>query len=97
MEIITYDENSTPQFKIIKMHETELKWIKLLQTPFPLGFNDNIYQEGKISKISDFNIFSLLECRKRETRFHGIRKMVITNAKIRADNYYRVLRAGYGI
>ena len=40
---ITYDENPTQRFKIIKRHETELKWIKLLQTPFPLGgFNDNI-------------------------------------------------------
>ena len=23
------------------------KWIKLLQTVFPLRFNDNVYQEGK--------------------------------------------------
>ena len=42
VQIITYDENCTPRFKTIKRHETELKWIKLLQTPFPLGFNDNI-------------------------------------------------------
>ena len=39
MEKITYDANSTSRFKIIKRHETELKWIKLLQTPYPLGFN----------------------------------------------------------
>ena len=29
---VTYDANSTSRFKIIKRHETELKWIKLLQT-----------------------------------------------------------------
>ena len=50
VEILTYDENSTPRFKIIKRHETELKWLKLFQTPFPLGLNDNIYMyhEGNI-------------------------------------------------
>ena len=48
VEKLTYDKNSSSRFKIIKRHETELKWIiKLLQTPFPLGFNDNIYHEGK--------------------------------------------------
>ena len=38
VEKLTYDKNSSSRFKIIKRHETELKWIKLLQTPFPLGF-----------------------------------------------------------
>ena len=42
VEKISYDENSSVRFKNIKRFETELKWIKLLQTPFPLGFNDNI-------------------------------------------------------
>ena len=74
MKIITYDENSTPRVKIIKRPETELKWIQLLQTPFPLGFNDDIYVEGNISKMPDFDVFSLLECRKCKTRSHGIRK-----------------------
>ena len=35
VEKLTYDKNSSSRFKIIKRHETELKWIKLLQTPFP--------------------------------------------------------------
>ena len=61
-------------FKIIKRHETEVKWIKLLQTPFPLGLNDNIYHEGNISKMPYFDVFSLLEIRKRKSRSHGIRK-----------------------
>ena len=42
VEKITYDANSTSRLKIIKRHEIELKWIKLPQTPYPLGFNDNI-------------------------------------------------------
>ena len=50
VEKLTCDKNSSSRFKIIKRHETELKMIKLLQTPFPLGFNDNIYHEGNISK-----------------------------------------------
>ena len=66
--------HSTSRFKIIKRHETELKWIILLQTPYPLGFNDNIYHEGNLSKMPDFDVFSLLECRKRKARSHGIKK-----------------------
>ena len=65
LEKLTYDKNSSSRFKIIKRHETELKWIKLLQTPFPLGFNDNIYHEGNISKMPHFDVFSVLEIRKR--------------------------------
>ena len=56
VEKISYDENSSVRFKNIKRFETELKWIKLLQTPFPLGFNDNIYHEGNISKMPDFDV-----------------------------------------
>ena len=63
---LTYDKNSSSRFKTIKRHETELKWIKLLQTPFPLGFNDNIYHDGTIFKMPDFDVFSLLEIRKQE-------------------------------
>ena len=44
---------------IKKRHETELKWIKFLQYPFLLGFNDNIYHEGNISKMPDFDVFFL--------------------------------------
>ena len=84
VEKIYYDVNSTARFEIIKRHETELKWIKSLQTPFPLRFNDKIYHEGNISIMSDFDIFSLLECRKRKTRSHGTRKN---------GNYKRKLRA----
>ena len=57
VEKLTYDKDSSLRLKIIKRHETELKWIKLLQTPFPLGFNDNIYHEGNISKMPDLTCF----------------------------------------
>ena len=49
--------NSTERLKNILRHELELKWIKRLQTPFPLGSNDNIYHEGNISKMPDFRCF----------------------------------------
>ena len=84
VEKIYYDVNSTARFKIIKRHETEVKWIKSLQIPFPSGFNDNIYHEGNISKMSDFDIFSLLECRKRKTRSHGTMKDGKYKRKLRA-------------
>ena len=74
VEKITYDANSTSRFKVIKRHETELKWIKLLQTPYPLGFNDNIYHEDNLAKMPDFDVFSLLEFRKRTARSHGNKK-----------------------
>ena len=74
IEKITHDANSTSRSKIIKRHETELKWIQLLQTPYPLEFNDNIYHEGNLSKMPDFDVFSLLEFRKRTARSHGIKK-----------------------
>ena len=45
--------------KNILSHKIELTWIKLLQTPFPVGFKDNIYHDGNISKMPDFDVFSL--------------------------------------
>ena len=82
VEVLTFDQTCTRRFKIIQRHEFELKWIKLLQTPFPLGFNDNIYHEGNLSKMPNFDVFSLLECRKRKSRSHGIRK----NGNIKRKN-----------
>ena len=36
VEKLSYDENSTVRFNTIKRFETELKWIKLLQSVSPL-------------------------------------------------------------
>ena len=55
--------------------------MKFLQSPFPLGFNDNIYYEGNISKMPDFDVFSVLECKKRKSRSHGKRKIATLSAK----------------
>ena len=68
VEKIIHKSNSTERFKNILRHELELKWIKRLQTPFPLGFNDNI---RNISKMPDFDAFSLLNIKKRNKRSHG--------------------------
>ena len=69
-----FNSNSTERYKNIFRHETELKWIKLLQTPFPLGFNDNIYHQGNISKMPDLDVFSLLDIRRHNRRSRGKRK-----------------------
>ena len=63
VEKLSNDENSTVRFNhvTIKRFETELKWIKLLQSASPLDFNDNIYNVGNISKMPDFDLFILLE------------------------------------
>ena len=45
--------------------------IKLLPTPHSLGLYDNIYNEGNISRLPDFDGFFLS---KRNERYHGIRK-----------------------
>ena len=76
VEKLIYDENSSVRFNTIKRLETEwIKWIKLLQSASPLGFNDNIFQEGNISKRPHFDAFSLLEIRKRKRRSHGKRQI----------------------
>ena len=101
VEKLIYDENSSVRFNTIKIFETELKWIKLLQSASPLGFNDNIYQEGNISKMPDFDVFSLLEIRKRKRRSHGKRQLELMFMKHYAPNrclYIKVakLRTGVG-
>ena len=63
------------RLKNIKRFETERKWIKFLQSPFPVGFNDNLYHESNISKMPDFDgFFSVLERKKSKSRSHGKRK-----------------------
>ena len=65
--------DGSKQVNISRADDSTHNWL-LLQTPFPLGFNDNIYHEGNISKMPDFDVFSLFEIRKRKSRSHGIRK-----------------------
>ena len=67
VEKITYHDNSSKRYRNILRHGLDLKWIKLLQTPHPLSFNDNIYHDGNISRLPDFDVcfFTLLDIRKR--------------------------------
>ena len=74
VEKIIYDQNSSTRLKNVKRHETELKWIKFLQSPFPFGLNNNIYHEGNISKMPDFDVFLFWKFKKRKIRSHGKRK-----------------------
>ena len=71
VEKITYDNSSSKRYRNILRNELELKWIKLLQTPNPLGFNDNIYHEGNIFRLPDFDVFSPLDIRKCNMGSHG--------------------------
>ena len=45
-----------------------------MQSTSPLGFNNDIYHEGNISKMPDFDVLSLLEIRKHKPRSHGTRQ-----------------------
>ena len=56
-----------------------------MQSPFPLGFNDNINHEGNISKMPDFDVLSVLECKKRKSRSHGKCKNGNIKRKIRTE------------
>ena len=65
---IIYKPNSSERFKNILRREIELKVIKLLQTHFPLGFNDNIYYEGNISQMPYFDVFSRVDKKKKKKK-----------------------------
>ena len=76
VESILNDDNATKNYRNILRHELKLKWIKLLQTPHLLGFNDKIYHEGNISRLPEFDVFSLLDIHKSNKRSHGKPKKI---------------------
>ena len=64
----------------------ELNWIKRLQTPYPLGLNDQIYQQGNISSVrSNINVFSLKPDVRRKLRSHGVRRNGLSRRKQRLN------------
>ena len=73
VEQLQFDNTVTSGFKMKARCTAELKWIKNLQTPFPLGLNDNILHKGNISRDPDIDIFSLFDFSKRKSRSHGKR------------------------
>ena len=53
----------------------ELDWIKKLQTPYPLGLNDQIYKQGNISSHkTNIDVFDLKPNVLRKRRTHGVRR-----------------------
>ena len=81
VEKIVHGSSSARRLKNIIRRELELKWIKPLQTPFPLGFDVGICRgrggggggrvRGSVSGVPDFGVFSLLGVKKRNGRSHG--------------------------
>ena len=64
----------------------ELNWIKRLQTPYPLGLNDQIYQQGNISSVrAHINVFSLKPDVRRKRRSHGVRRNGLSRRKQRLN------------
>ena len=57
-----------------------------MQSPFPLGFNGNIYHEGNISKMPAFDVFFFFWNIKRKSRSHGKRNDDNTNRKFVLKN-----------
>ena len=57
VEHIIYDLNSSSKLQNIRRHETELKFLK---SPFSLGFNNNIYHDNNISKLTDYTVVVFL-------------------------------------
>ena len=74
VECLSFDRNTSSNFKIKARCTAEFNWIKRLQTPYPLGLNDNILHQGNISNDPSIDIFSLCEIRKRKSRSHGRRQ-----------------------
>ena len=59
----------------LKDIEIILKVDKIITNTTSSWFNDNIYHEGNISRLPNFDVFfSLLDIRKRHNRSHGKRK-----------------------
>ena len=74
VECLTFDNTISSNFKTKARCTSEFNWIKKLQTPYPLGLNDNILHQGNISNDPSIDIFSLFDIRKRKSRSHGRRQ-----------------------
>ena len=71
VEGVVYDSGSSTRLENIKRHGTELRWIRFLQSPFPLGFDGGVCCEGNISGVPGFGVFSVLECGRRKSGSRG--------------------------
>ena len=60
---------------------------KVITNTIHLGFNDNIYHQGNISKMPDFDVFTLLDIRRRNRRSRGKRKNGNLKRKHKKKNF----------
>ena len=60
--------------KNIKRHETELKWINFLQSPFVKVLMITSTMKVTFLKYQILMFFSVFVCKKRKSRSHGKRK-----------------------
>lgn len=74
LEIIEKLPDQSKREFIRSRRECELKWIKKLQTAYPLGLNDNIMGQGNISQRASINIMNISSPKLRHRRSHGRRQ-----------------------
>lgn len=82
IEHLKFNNDVTAHYETKARCISEMDWIKSLQTAYPLGLNDNMYQAGNISKDSAINAFKYINKRTRNKRSHGKR----INGNIRRKN-----------
>ena len=58
---------------------------EIITNTFPFRFDDNIYHQGNISKMPDFDVVSLLDIRRRNGRSRGKRK----NGNLKRKHKYK--------
>ena len=78
--------------KNIKRHDTELKWIKHLQSTFLLGFSDNLYHKDNISEVPHFDFFLFLSIRNVKVDLMVKEKTPSLSAKFVLKNAQILLR-----
>ena len=64
-----------------------------MQLPFPLGFNDNIYHEGNISKMPDFDFFLFWNVKNVKADLMVNVKMATLSAKFVLKNTNKLYKA----
>ena len=71
-----------------------------LRIAYYLDFNDNIYHQGNISKMPDFDVFSLFDIRRCNRRSRGKRKNVNLKRKQKNKTFWtltdlwKILKSG---
>lgn len=85
LEIVTKQPGQSHKQYENSRKNSELNWIKKLQTAYPLGLNDNIMGKGNISRTSSIDIMDIVDKRTRNHRSHGKRVNRNKRAKQRTN------------